>query len=77
MLWHYPREVVAKDLEKPVAYFTVVVTGEESMGEVADVLGLTKSTSRAGDTSKNFVESFLGWENVVHHFPNEGVITGF
>ena len=47
------------------------------MGEVADVLGLTKSTSRAGDTSKNFVESFLGWENVVHHFPNEGVITGF
>ena len=48
-----------------------------SVGEVADVLGLTKSTSRAGDTSKNFVKSFLGWENVVHHFPNEGVITGF
>ena len=76
LLWQYPREMLAKDLEKPLTYFTIVVTGEQSMGKVTSVLRQTKSASRGGDISKNFVKSFLGWKNVMHHSPNEGVVAG-
>ena len=47
------------------------------MGKIADILGVTKSTLRIGDCCQDPAQSFFCWKQVVNHFPQECILTGF
>ena len=68
---------MAKDTEEPAAYITVEATSEQGMLKVACLFNITESTIWAACVSDDSVKSLLGWEDVMDHSPEEGVVTRF
>ena len=69
------RDVAVKYTEQPVAYIRVIVASEQGMLESTCLLGLAEVTIGIVDISQYPVKSLLGWEDVVDHFPEKGVVT--
>ena len=74
MLGDNARDVAVKDTEQPVAYIRVIVASEQGMLESTYLLGLAEIT--IGIVISQYpLKSLLGWEDVVDHFPEKGVVT--